>query len=183
MALVLVRHTRPSIAGGVCYGQLDIPLSESAANDIRSCLQQIPLASRVITSPAQRCRVLAQAIAARHGISAEPDPRLRELNFGAWEGLRWDAVERNALDAWAADTWGYAPGGGEPLRDLWARIDDFRQEFLATGHSFVVIVSHNGPLQVIQAQCAGLPHRDMFDLSLDFGELRVISSTTPTFLK
>ena len=95
----------------------------------------------VWTSPARRCRVVAEAIGP-HRV----DERLQELDFGAWEGLRWDAVPREALDAWAADTAGFAPPGGESGAALEARVRSFAAALPAGDH---VVVTHGGPLKIL----------------------------------
>lgn len=174
MLLVLVRHTRPDVRPGICYGQLDVPLAESAPQDLNASLQQIPTASRVIASPTQRCRLLADAVVERDGLSVEEDARLLELDFGIWEGRPWQKIGETALNAWAQDIWRYAPGGGEALCDLWARVDAFRQELWGAALSSVVIISHHGPLRALHAQCTGRSHEKMFELSFEFGEARTL---------
>jgi alpha-ribazole phosphatase len=47
-----------------------------------------------------------------------------EMDFGSWEGVRWDAVPRGELDAWADDVWHYRPGGAESaalVAERWLR--------------------------------------------------------------
>ncbi len=39
----------------------------------------------------------------RPNLTFKTDARLREINFGSWEGRRWDAIGQSALDAWIAD--------------------------------------------------------------------------------
>lgn len=43
------------------------------------------------------------------------------MHFGAWEGLPWEAVPHEELDAWAADVWSYRAGGGESAAMVAAR--------------------------------------------------------------
>lgn len=172
MLVVLVRHTRPNVRPGICYGRLDVPLAESAPQDLNASLQQIPTASRVIASPTQRCRLLADAVAERDGLSVEEDARLLELDFGTWEGQTWQKIGEAALNAWARDIWRYAPGGGEALCDLWTRVDAFLQELSDAAHASVVIISHHGPLRALHAQCTGRSHKKLFELSFEFGGVR-----------
>ena len=51
-----------------------------------------------------------------------PDPRLREMDFGAWEGQRWDAIGKAPMDAWTADFAHHPPGGGECLAAMLERV-------------------------------------------------------------
>ena len=51
------------------------------------------------------------------------DERLREFDFGTWEGVRWDAIPRAELDAWAADFFHARPHGGESVHMLRERVE------------------------------------------------------------
>ncbi|MEM7508402.1 MAG: alpha-ribazole phosphatase family protein [Pseudomonadota bacterium] len=121
--MIFLRHPRPKVAAGICYGRLDVPLRPGAAAEIAGTLKTLPKVSRVISSPAQRCRRLADAIGRFHGVEVEADPRLWELNFGAWEGQRWDMIDRGESDPWAADPMHVAPPGGETFAKLLARVE------------------------------------------------------------
>ncbi len=114
-----------------------------------------PLRGAVIhTSPLARCRLLAQALAEAWDQPApKADARLMEMNFGAWEGLRWDDVPRADLDRWAEDLLGFAPPGGETGAALIARVTAFWQALAAPA----VVVTHGGPLKVLLALAEGRP--------------------------
>ncbi len=148
--LLLVRHP-PVTAPGRCYGRTDLPLTDPAAAAALAA-QLDTDAATIWTSPAQRCRLVALAIGPHH-----VDPRLQELDFGAWEGVAWDAVPRAALDAWAADPWHFAPPGGETGTALVARVTEF---YRALGDGRHVVISHGGPLRVL----AALAHHAEVDL-------------------
>jgi len=149
MRHALLRHLPTNIAPGHCYGRLDLPAGRAG--------MAVPLppgfrAQALFSSPARRCVALAEAVAARTGLPITLDERLWELDFGAWEGLAWDDVPRAALDAWAADPWGFAPPGGESGAALVARVRGFH----ATLRQSSIIVSHGGPLKVLAALIGGL---------------------------
>lgn len=85
------------------------------------------------SSPLSRCARLAQALhAARPDLFGCPilDERLLELDFGVWEGLAWNDVSRDEIDAWAANPWDYQPGKGESARQLLQRWRHFKAEHL-----------------------------------------------------
>ena len=95
MQIFLIRHPRPLVGAGVCYGQLDV-----------DCVDPQPLAAQlaarlpdgvpVVSSPRCRARRLALALDANTGV----DARLSEIGFGDWEGRAWDSLERDALAEW-----------------------------------------------------------------------------------
>jgi alpha-ribazole phosphatase len=117
--------------------------------------------------------VLAEALAARDGAELSLDPRLLELDFGAWEGSRWDAVPRSGIDAWAADVIHYAPGNGESLSLLWSRVQEFRRQ-LGDPRCSVAVVSHHGPLRALAAQFAGESPALMFTRQWAWGCVKPI---------
>lgn len=120
----LVRHAQPLIAPGVCYGALDVPADPEATRQAAQLLaQRLPINALVCASPLLRCQQLVQALQAlRPDLSYQTEARLAEMNFGSWEGQRWDVLPPEALDAWMADFWQHRVGGGECVADFMARI-------------------------------------------------------------
>jgi len=163
LTLYLIRHPRPLIAAGICYGQLDVEAENPAATAER-LRAELPPGLPVWSSPLQRCRTLAEALHPAPQI----DARLMELNFGAWEGRPWDAVPRAELDAWAADVAGYASPGGESPRQLQARVLDFVADLGAGEH---VLVTHAGVIRTLLAQAAGENIAAGLQRTADYGSL------------
>lgn len=163
MILHLIRHPKPEIAPGICYGQLEI----SAKNDkaqIERLQTALPPGLPLWSSPAQRCRILAEAL------HPQPvfDERLREMHFGCWEGLLWDDIPRHELDAWAADVADFVPPGGESARQVLAR----SLEFIA-GLSVpeAVLVTHAGVIRVLLAHFDGRELASCLDYRPDYATL------------
>nr|WP_294548912.1 histidine phosphatase family protein [uncultured Rhodopila sp.] len=158
MRVILIRHPRPLIAPGICYGRLDMPLHPDAGPVIARISADSGLkgATRVWSSPARRCRVLADAIGEALAVPVTLDHRLQELDLGDWEGRPWDEVARADLDRWAAEPIGFAPPGGESGGALIARIREFEAALHRYGQECVV-VSHGGPLKVLAALLSGKP--------------------------
>lgn len=154
MRLVLVRHPECAIPQGYCYGRLDLGLSRAGRDTLPGLLSAISEfgIGRIRTSPAHRCRVVAAAL------RPDPvsDPRLLELDFGAWEGQRWADIPRAALDRWAANPAGVAPGGGETGNALVARVQAAGRDILRD-RQHCVIVAHGGPLKLLAAMLRGEP--------------------------
>ena len=151
MHVTLVRHTRPLVSDGVCYGMTDLDLAATFEEEAARVVETLPPAQRLVTSPLYRCRRLAERIGAAQGLTPAIDERLREMDFGAWEGVPWDAIPRDELDAWAADFLHARPHGGESVFMLrersWAAIDDYRR----SGASHIV-VTHAGIIKAALAQ-------------------------------
>ncbi|MFZ2306702.1 MAG: histidine phosphatase family protein [Rhodoferax sp.] len=124
MTLWLVRHAKPLVEQGVCYGALNVAADAAATHEAaRALAAELPPGIAVYTSPLQRCEQLTQVLRGlRPDLAYMTDVRLAEMDFGAWEGQRWDSIARAELDAWtdAFATW--RCGGGECVRDFMARV-------------------------------------------------------------
>jgi alpha-ribazole phosphatase len=151
LAMIFLRHPAAAVAPGTCYGRLDPDAGPGAEAAIARALALLPPVPAVLSSPAQRCRCLAERIAARDGVPAVIDARLQELDFGRWEGRRWDAIDRAESDSWAADPVSVAPPGGETFAALTARV----AAALADAPTRAAIVTHAGVIRAARMMLAG----------------------------
>jgi broad specificity phosphatase PhoE len=118
LKLRLIRHPKPQVASGICYGATDLLAEDEAlAQQLDECLL-MPKPVLVLSSPLKRCAALAQSLAARGWPEPVIDAGFAEMNFGDWEMQPWSKIERPQLDAWAADISGYCPPGGETVRQV-----------------------------------------------------------------
>ena len=151
MELILVRHTRPLVAENVCYGATDLELAPTFEEEADRVIGSLPPAERLVTSPLARCRRLAERISAATSLAPVVDARLREMDFGTWEGIPWNAVPRAELDAWAADFLDARPHGGESVRMLYARARAAVSDYRRTGFAHIV-VTHAGVIKAVRAE-------------------------------
>jgi alpha-ribazole phosphatase len=153
----LIRHPRPLHVQGRCYGREDVAISAAALDESVASIRahrdaETLLHGEFFSSPSTRCLLLARALAAPREVT--PNDDLQELDFGAWEGLAWDAVPRQELDAWAAQVWDYRPGGAESaamVADRWQRWSAGLQR---SGIRTAVAVTHAGVIRVAKL-CTG----------------------------
>ena len=169
----LVRHPKPAVADGVCYGQTDLALAAAvtvAADRLRPLL---PIHYQLHSSPLRRCRELAATLSNNYRI----DPRLKEIDFGDWEGRRWDDIPRADLDAWAAAPFDHAPPGGESATAMAARVVAFAADLPPAPDREWVLVSHQGPLRVLLAHWLQLPRERWLNFHFDFAGSTCIELT------
>lgn len=165
MQIFLIRHPRPQVAAGICYGQLDLPAID-VAQTAAALRGQLPGNLPVISSPLQRCRRLAEAL--------HPAPRieagLMEMHFGEWEGRHWDEIGTEALDAWAANLLHHTPPGGESAAMLQTRSVAILNALAAEGIAACVVVTHAGVMRTTVGHARGLPATEWSQLKFDYGE-------------
>lgn len=156
MELFLVRHGETVWnAEHRFQGHSDVPLSErgrAQAAALASALARIPF-GHAYSSDLQRALETAQTILAERNPALVTDARLREFDFGAWEGLtwpeiiaRWPEFDRR-LPTQARQ---YEPVGGERFDHVVARLRAFLDDLRATvitGH--VLVVTHAGALHAL----------------------------------
>ena len=152
--LWLVRHAQPLIAPGVCYGQLDVAADDSASRDAALRLAQaLPPRCTVWTSTLQRCELLQQYLQfQRPDFTYQSETALKELDFGRWEGQRWDDLPRAEIDAWAADLAHGRPHGGENLGQMLHRVNAALQQAMhhTPPENALVWLTHAGVIRCVQ---------------------------------
>ena len=149
--LILVRHTRPLVPDGVCYGATDLDLAPTFEEEAARVIAALPPAERLVTSPLRRCRRLAERIGTARSLAPAVDERLREMDFGRWEGVPWRAVPRAELEAWNADLLHARPHGGESVHMLCERARAAIADYRRAGLSHVV-VTHAGVIRAARAE-------------------------------
>jgi alpha-ribazole phosphatase len=177
VAFHLIRHLEPQGARDICYGRRDLPCDTtslaSAAAAIRARLPERALReSPVFTSPLSRCRALAQVLAAPRTPCIADE--LIELDFGVWEGIRWDALPRNQLDAWAHDVWHYRPGGGESAAMVEERWRRWCGRVAPHGVESVIVVTHAGVIRAALAAGGTLRREEAASAHIPFGSVHLI---------
>lgn len=170
MPLYLIRHPKPVIEPGVCYGQSDIAIADYDDDVVRlrQLLKGIDI-THVISSPLQRCWQLAQALGLPN---LYQDRRLQELNFGDWEMQRWDDIERAKIDAWSCDVAQNSPPNGESYAVLAQRVAACVAEL--DPHETALIITHAGPIRALLAQALDLPLEQSFRLRIDYASLTLL---------
>jgi alpha-ribazole phosphatase len=167
MRLWLVRHTAVEGAVGRCYGRTELPLASTFSREAIGIRLALPAGLRVIySSPAKRCRVLAEWL----GGDLRLEPRLQELDFGAWEGRLWSEIAREESDEWAADFVNRAPPGGESFAALAERASAWADEMKRRQvDGTVVAVTHAGVIRALAARAAGRDLKEAFALAVPIG--------------
>jgi len=159
--LTLVRHAEVEQAWvGRCYGQSDVPLSPEGLARTHAMVSELAGESfaAIITSDLSRCRLPAEPLAERLGISLAIDSRLRERDYGAWESHSWDDLWREhgeLIHATVSEPATFHPGGGETtdqLRDRVMRVVNELGHHLTSARDALphyCLVTHGGPSAAI----------------------------------
>jgi broad specificity phosphatase PhoE len=135
LTLVLTRHglTDRSEPEQHLGQRLDVSINDAGRRQAEALARRLgPVRfDRVITSPLFRARETAEILAGHTPVEA--DPRLREMDYGAWEGRTYAEIE--AVDRAFRREWVLAPDrlacpGGESGSDVADRVRAFLQDLL-----------------------------------------------------
>jgi broad specificity phosphatase PhoE len=110
------------------------------------------------------------------------DVRLRERNFGDWEGRTWDDVYASDPDNFHGlidkpDT--YRPPGGETTTELQRRVVQWYQQcgqHQSQEARTVIAITHSGPIAALAGHLLKLTPEHWSPWMLGYGEIVTISS-------
>jgi len=165
----LLRHGEVrQLTERVVRGQLDVDLSDEGTRQHERLAAWMadaePAPDHLFSSDLRRCRLLAEAVAARTGAEIELDKRLREQSMGSWEGKTWETLTETDGDAvvrYWDDYHRARPTGGESMEDLAVRVAGWWKETAPRVQGKrVVVVTHIGVIRVVVCQFLGIPVAD-----------------------
>jgi len=186
--VLLVRHGLTATTGSVLTGWTPgIPLDDRGREQARALatrLAPLPL-DAIVTSPLERCRQTADAIAAArngHPLAVQEDERLAEVRYGDWTGKPLRRLAKDPL--WrvvqAHPSAVRFPGeGGESMADVQHRAVSAVREWNARlgERAVYVICSHGDVIKAVIADSLGM-HLDMSQrIQVDPCSLSVIRYT------
>jgi len=178
--LILVRHGEPDEqVHGRCYGQLDPGLSPRGREQMRRTwhLLENQLVAAIYSSPSRRA-VESTNLRAGDTSAIAIDDRLREINFGAFEGLTYREISSRypqTYDEWMTRPTSVSFPGGESFAAMSGRVRSaFEHIRLLHSGKTVAIVSHGGVNRVVLAAALDLDARHIFRLDQAYACVNVI---------
>lgn len=165
-ALNLLRHGAPETPG-LLMGRTD---GAPTAEGIAACAAQAGDLGieRLIASDLRRSRAAGDAISSATDLPLAIDPRWRELDFGDWDGMASNRVDRDALGRFWADPDANPPPGGERWSSLVARVS------AAIGNLAPVptlVVTHGGAMRAALSILCGFDQRQLWAFDLPYAAL------------
>lgn len=146
---------------GRYIGSSDVPLSGAGRRQAEAIALRIRAASpeRCLASPLRRCRETAKIVSGATGLRFEIDPDLREINFGAWEGLTFHEIAESAsglVKRWAAFDARFAFPKGEATEDFLSRVRRVADRLAAEPADTLLACTHGGVIRSLVCHFLGL---------------------------
>jgi len=187
MRLILVRHGQTSLnEKNVFRGRLDIPLNETGiqqANAIAKRLSTFNVKS-IYSSPLKRALETAQVIGRKLNINTEIDDNLIDFNFGKWQGLTIEEVEKKFPELY--ESWLRSPHmikipDGEDLGLIRKRVSKVLNKLIEYNENNIVIVSHRVILKILICAVLSLDNSYFWRIIQDVGAISILDNKDGQF--
>lgn len=169
--IYLLRHTKPDVSDGICYGVSDLDLDpRSFREDISSALKALESVnfSAIYSSPLRRCKRLADSI--ESACQVVVDKRLMEMNFGDWEMLSWQEIfSRDEGKRWFDNFITTKIPGGESFEQMVERAASFLEDIDQSQD--IVVVTHAGFVRAMMVASGKEIAERVFDIKVEYGEV------------
>lgn len=148
MDVVFVRHGRTvENESGRFGGITDTPISFAGAVGAAAAAKKVEgrAFAEVYSSPLKRAVQTSEIL----GIEGWHDDRLKEINFGVFEGMSYEEIlERYPDEAreWTDDYINFRIPDGESLRELYERVGSFLDD-MEGKNGTVLVVTHEGVIK------------------------------------
>lgn len=174
LVLDLLRHGETEQGGGL-RGSIDDALTAHGWQQMRDAVAERGGWDRIVSSPLQRCRLFAEALAAERQLPLSLEPGLQELHFGDWEGrsaAELMETDERGLGLFWADPYGFTPPNGEPVLAFSARVLGAVERLQAAyAGQRLLVVCHGGVMRLLLARARGLPREQLLSVEAGNGSL------------
>jgi probable phosphoglycerate mutase len=168
-----IRHGEPE--GGSKYRGhgVDDPLTQRGWNQMWNGVGDADHWDIIFTSPLIRCAAFAQRLGAEREIPVRTLPGLREIGFGAWEGMsKQQLVEQRPEEfrRFYENPIANTPENAEKVEDFFERIsecyDTFLNDFI---DNRILVVAHAGVIRAALMHAIGAGPVQMYNVEIRNG--------------
>ncbi|MEJ2620973.1 MAG: alpha-ribazole phosphatase [Candidatus Thiodiazotropha sp.] len=178
----LLRHGETA-GGSVYQGWTDVPLTTKGWQQMRKSTARLTKWDQIISSPLQRCRCFAREFAKAHAIPYFEDTRLRELNFGQWEGCSAKQImstSPESLQNFWRDPVAHPPPGGETLGHFQSRVvEAWKRLSIDFPQQKILLITHGGVIRILLCHLQQRDLNQLFDIEVKHENRQTDNSPTP----
>lgn len=175
MKVYIVRHTSVLLDGNhTCYGATDVDVRPTFVEEARLTKAQLDglTFDAVFSSPLQRARKLATFCGYPEALL---DDRLREMNFGAWEGRPWrEIIQEQSYEDFFLRYIHEPTPQGESLQMQYERVANFLLEKQCEGYKQILVFCHGGVINCARALAGVAKLADVYASIPAFGSVTVL---------
>jgi len=164
-------------------GQLDTPLNENGRKQAQALAKKIIEYSvdAIYSSDLSRAAETATILASALELPVIPEPRLREMHVGIFQGLNREQIHQQypyEMHCWTNDDT-YVPHGGESRAQLQLRAYEALQELMQKKHRTLLLVTHGGTIRLLLQKI--MPHAQLNGLHFANTSLTILKNENDKF--
>ena len=178
MRLILIRHGKVDGDSGTYYGWSDVSLNDEGIEQSKRITESLKSfkIDAVFSSDLKRARHLAEMIARAKSLPLTVEKRIREMNFGEWEGHSYaELLSDERFRRWQDNMATEAAHGGESIPAVLERTKEFiaalRERYQ---DQTIVVVSHYGAIKCILMQLLHIDLSRFWSFHLDLGSISIL---------
>ncbi len=180
--LYLIRHGEvANVNEGVYNGHFDVDLSDRGIRQMKEIAEKLSKESikAIYSSDLKRTVIGSKIIGERLSLRTKSFKDLRELNYGRWEGLRFEEIKKRypeEVEARNADYVNYRLKDGENIIELRDRVIPKIDRILRSHRGEdIVLIAHGGVNRVILCWALNIDISNIVRIKQDFAALNIIN--------
>lgn len=182
--ILFIRHAETDMAGTFC-GHSNPTLNARGRTQLSQLLRELDTEAihEIYTSDLLRAQETASALATSRSVTCHLRPALREINFGRWEGLTWDAIQqmdKSYAQRWMDEYPNLPAPEGETFCDFEKRVlDEVELLTMRAGDLDVAVVTHAGVLRAVLCRLCGCSESEARKLTTSY--CSIVRYNVPAF--
>lgn len=166
----------------VFRGRKDVPLNETGKKQAQLTGRYFSdkHVAMILTSPLARALETAHEIGEASGAPIVTVDELTDMNFGVWEGLALQEVEKSypeELETWRKTPQKFHARNGESLGDIRRRATKALKKIPPDEGGTSVVVTHRVLCKIITLYAIGISNKHFWDLRFDPASISLIEKT------
>lgn len=179
--IYIIRHGRVKNAGREIFnGTMDIELNKDGkieAEKLSNFFEDKDI-NVIFASPLKRCIYTAERIKEKIKAKIVVDERIREKNFGIFQGCSWEEIKKKFPEEskqYIKDFFHFRIPEGESSFDVRRRLSPFVEE-IKNIRKNIVVVSHGTINRIIVGEIFNLPSDFLISIAQDYGGINIIET-------
>ncbi|ADQ13742.1 alpha-ribazole phosphatase [Halanaerobium hydrogeniformans] len=172
--LLLIRHGETDYnKNSIIQGQTDTELNESGiikAEETAEFLKNYEF-DHIYSSDLKRAKKTASFIADKLELEIKESKKIREIDFGDWEGLKLEEIVDqypDDMEAWRIDPLNNGAPGGENITQFAARIKSFFDQLLEKHRGEkLIVVTHGGVIKLYLREVLAVQSKSFKQFQVD----------------
>ncbi|NLY37085.1 MAG: histidine phosphatase family protein [Tissierellia bacterium] len=168
MDIILLRHTSSKDNERAIFSRPSTDLSSLGSKQMKLLLEKDYPVKKIYSSPYRRSLLLAEALSEKLHLPLYVDERLREIDFGEFEGKTFEQIESlypREVEQWMKDPWNFAYPGGEDFHNMRSRAQRFYKELDQSS----LIISHQALMLSLMSEILEYSYTDLSRFYLGSG--------------